>query len=219
MKRKRKTMFKVELKSLDSEDLDNSIPQLGVTLTPSLCSVDQGVEDFERVGDHIVIKELYCRWAIRMQRLSGPVHILPFHSDIVRLIVYVDHQSNGTAATIGDVLDMTTGFLLPGWWAYKNLDNANRFTILCDKFIEMKYDALAVVEQDELADNYATNGVEKFVHYENKDLNIKVSYKRNALGAGGIAYINKNAIGVMAIARHGGLADVWGGYRIRYFDD
>lgn len=111
---------------------DTTISSSGLSLTgtiaPSINLVPQNVEDSGRIGRKIVIKEILFNG---VYTIPGAVGSLELTNSTVRQLVYVDHQTNGAALTVSDLL-VAAQFL-----SFPNLTKEGRFTVLDDRLIDL----------------------------------------------------------------------------------
>lgn len=105
-------------------------------LVPALCDPAQGSGASERDGRAIGITNIRIKGIIRMGTANATASI---ENTFCRVMLVIDHQCNGTAPTVAQVLNTTgmsgtMGTLHPKQWAaFQNLDNQHRFRVLSDK--------------------------------------------------------------------------------------
>ena len=117
--------YGVEKKFLDT-DVQGSFLTGNGTIVPSLNIVPQGTNQSERIGRKIYIHNIRLRMT-----LTNTGTDFNNTDAIVRIILYIDHQANGAAATGDEILDNTIGpNLLDN---FRNLAQQERFTVLWDK--------------------------------------------------------------------------------------
>ncbi len=116
-----------ELKYLDTSLSSLTSAPAGWTYQ-NLNIVPQGDTATTRVGRRIFIKSLQVRFHFRVAPDIATGDLVD-HYD-VRVIIFVDHQTNGSAAVATDFLDATLG---SAYDQYKRLDNSRRFTFIADK--------------------------------------------------------------------------------------
>ncbi len=119
-----------ETKFLDTT-VDDAIIAAGGVITTSVNLIAQGVTESERVGRKCTIRQILWRGniSIPLNELEGG----PGPGDRVRLIMYMDKQTNGATATQAGILESTV------YDSYRNLANSGRFNILLDKWITLNY--------------------------------------------------------------------------------
>lgn len=86
-------------------------------------SIEQGAGETNRLGRKCTIRKLH---------MMGQVYIpagnaLAAGTDICRVLVYLDKQSNGAAATVANILASAI------FNSFRNLQNSERFYVLSDK--------------------------------------------------------------------------------------
>lgn len=123
-----------ELKYKDTEvDVAALVP--GGTIVQSINLIQPGSGESERIGRKCTVRSLHWRYQLS---LLGQQNVAGFEpGDTVRIIIFVDKQANGAAATAAQLL-ATTGSLMHAW---RNLENSQRFTILMDRIHNLEYGA------------------------------------------------------------------------------
>lgn len=117
-----------ELKFKDTVSTDAVVVFTGaIQIGPNL--VAQGTGEEERVGRKIIIRSISCRFQCVLPADPDAPNITG--GDTLRIIIYIDKQANGAAATVLDILETAT------YDSYRNLSNTNRFIILKDKWVTM----------------------------------------------------------------------------------
>lgn len=111
-----------ELKFKDIIHVFNPVPVVGV-VTDTIVGVTQGVMEQNRIGRKIFIKHVSFKINIILPQTTN----LNDGNDAIRLIVFVDKQTNGATA-------QTTAILrVPGLLAHYDLPNRERFNIMYDE--------------------------------------------------------------------------------------
>ena len=146
----------------------------GAFVVAGMTSVDDGTEDFERVGAKINITAV-------QYHLEASLDAAETGSNLVRVILFCDKQSNGSAPTVTAILQ-NNDFL-----SFRNLDNLQRFDILDDTVLELN--ASAGVSGTLIGDS-VYKGVYKKVDYV-------ASF---ASGAGAVPLTNN--LGMLVIAKN-----------------
>ncbi len=125
--------------------------------------------------------------------------------DIVRVIVYLDKQCNGAAATVLGILE-TADFQ-----SFNNLANKGRFRILHDNNVDLNYAAMGGngTTHDTLGVNHS------YQWY--KSVNIPIEFD-NSADDGTLATIRTNNIGVMLVGVNG-TAGFGSKMRLRFTDN
>ncbi len=111
-----------ELKFFDTSFTDsNGISATGQIVQDSVNEVVQDVSENGRVGRNIYVKSLLINGLFKAQTQANDAAGV---NDMIRTIVYIDHQTNGATATVGQILEQ--GDIL----SHNNLENSKRFKIL-----------------------------------------------------------------------------------------
>lgn len=122
--------------------------------------------------------------------------------DLIRVMVYWDKQTNGTVALTNDILE--EGLALAEN-SFRNLSNNKRFTVLMDKRFIMNPAVYSSLQD-------LTNTTIKNLEYY---INCNIPIEFDAI-TGTIGNIKSNNIGIL-VASHGGVTQIEGTYRIRYY--
>ena len=180
-----------ESKFYDSSD-NTAVPQAG-DIGPSLCLVTQGTGDSERLGRKIFPQSIGLKGSLTFAPAAGTVY-----GDNVRVILYIDHQSNGALPAVTDILQAAN------YNQWRNLDNSARFTILHDKV----YNVFARVG--------ATNTwVYPFNVWKRLPKGMVINFDASA---GAVTDLTSANIGVLSIAQQAGLTTLDYVSRLRYTD-
>ncbi len=123
---KRKLTLQQEHKFFDTSIIDAVVPAIGLIQTsPNL--VPQNVTEKGRIGRRIIVRHIHARFQCQLPSADDVGNI--DGGDTLRIMILVDHQANGAAPAILDILETAT------YNSYRNLANINRFDVLVDKFI------------------------------------------------------------------------------------
>ncbi len=98
------------------------LPTLG-----SLLVIPQGTTESTRVGRKLVVRNILWKGICIVEGASN----ISAADDTIRIILYLDKQTNGAIATTTTILQ-TAGYL-----SFRNLENAGRYKVLMDKSINM----------------------------------------------------------------------------------
>ncbi len=102
------------------------------TTTLSLSIPPEGVGETERIGKEYAIESIYMNFEVSQatqEAVSDPPPVT-----YVRVIVYLDTQTNSTEANASDIMDDTgTRDIL----AFRNMDFTKRFSVLFDKKVRL----------------------------------------------------------------------------------
>ncbi len=173
-----------EKKFFDTIKANTTVSAAGTLFSPSLNLIPQGTTEKERIGRLATVKNLYIKGEVRMpaQTASSATH------DRVRIIVYVDKQTNGTGAAVLDLLETASIN------SFRNLTNITRFDFVQDRVINLNCVGGA---GNGTADSWGEFGVN---YRFSKRCNMPVEFDSTA---GAITEIRSNNIGVMAISANG----------------
>lgn len=112
-----------ELKFYDSVLATTVVTATGIVASPSICLVPMNTTASGRLGRKFTITNIHIQGNIFLPPVAANYSLW---SDIIRVIVYNDHQANGAAATVLDVLTTADDK------SFRNMFNLDRFTILSD---------------------------------------------------------------------------------------
>lgn len=184
-----------------------SIDANGTILT-SPCLVPGGSTDTTRVGNKINI----CNFDIKISfSLDKPTNITAgILSNNVRMILYVDKQTNGAAATPANILTGAS----PTIFSFRNMDTVDRFRILADKYYNLEpKTAVAIGALDNTANISAAVGAFRMIRKSFK-LNLPVHYDGVT---GAITELKSNNLGILLITNVTG-TNFSANARIKYYD-
>ncbi len=188
-----------ELKFKDTATTDSVVSATGF-INPSLVLIAQGLDECDRIGRHITVKSLSWRFEVTMPETTG--FGLTACTDVVRLIVYCDKQSNGTNATVTDILETA------GLNEFNNLANRGRFRILSNRFYTVQSKVSA---GDGTANDVGGTQIHGSVNLKMK---LRIEYD---LTTAAIEAITSANLGMLFISKHG-IAGVIGICRVRFED-
>ncbi len=124
-KKPKATYATVEKKFFDTDVDDATIGSM-MTIN-NLCIIPEGVGESERVGRKLRICNIYWKYSITLKTTATAANT----SDIVKVMLVHDKQTNGEEFTALDLLD------LDAWESFRNLANASRFQVLMSQDIAM----------------------------------------------------------------------------------
>lgn len=179
------------------KDFDTNVSPVATTgdiVLNSICTVAQGTAESERIGRKIRLEKINWRYSVKLATTAT----IADTSDIVRVMLYLDKQCNGAAATVANILEATQ------FDSFLNLENSGRFTILMDKFHTVNASA------------GIGTAVGEVIVFRSKfcKANYPIEYSSTT---GAIAEIRSNNIGILAISKSGHCV-LDGKLRIRYSD-
>ncbi len=114
--------FSQESKFLDV-DVTDAIVATGGFVVDTLHVIAQGTTESQRIGRKVVISKIMFKYSFDLPLST----IIGNTADVLRLIIFVDRQCNGAAATITDILNEADVR------SFRNLENSARFRILLDR--------------------------------------------------------------------------------------
>lgn len=189
-----------ELKFFETQ-VDNGVAATnGVISEASICLIPQGVTESQRVGRKCTITQILWRWNVILPETDAVA--TPANADVFRMIMYLDKQCNGAAATAALILES------PTFQAYNNLENSQRFRILYDKSVTINYtgglasDNAGVVSQPQQLRSGAFY----------KKCNIPIEYSSTT---GAITEIRSNNVGILLISKNA-IATLVSQVRVRF---
>ncbi len=162
--------------------------------------IAQGVLENQRIGRKCTIRKINWRYQIVLPNTASASET----ADTVRLIFFVDKQTNGLTATVGNILASAN------FQAFRALENSGRFIILMDKTHKINTQGGiggATLLFAENQQNYVFN----------KTVNIPLEFD-NSFSDGRLTTIRTNNFGVLAISQgaHAGLDSQ---LRLRFSDN
>lgn len=216
-----------ELKYLDTPTPANwSHPASDMTagvIFPTICVVKQGSSATERIGRKIFIKRVQAKLKIHLLNYQDATGTGDMSNQRVRILMYLDKQANGAAATVTTLLANSTiagGLVRPEIHSWRNMEHVDRYRILYDKVHTIAYTASGRTSDSENdLDNVLVSNIKSLSF--GKNCNIEILY---SLGDGILAEIQSNNIGMLLLTEEGGVFGkrnnlvVEGMVRIRYTD-
>lgn len=193
-----------EQKFFDNNSLNaTAVSNTGVFLSSSVNLVPTGTGESEKIGRKLTIKSIFWRYSVELPAVSAAA--IDGNDDSVRLIVYLDKQANGAAATVTEILEAASIH------SFNNLENSQRFTIMKDELIDIQRGALTNDGSSSFFQPFSSKNMKWY-----KKCNIPIEFGSNA--APTIADIKSNNIGVLAISR-AAACDINSRLRIRFSDN
>ncbi len=182
-------------------DLDDAAVASGSNITATINIIPQDITESGRIGRKCTIKNVMWRFRVTLPEQDAVA--TPASSDSIRVILYLDKQTNGAAATGADLLEANNVH------AFKNLANTGRFVFLLDKVVNINWNSMAsdgagLVSQAESS--------REFTFF--KSCNIPLEFD-NTTGA--ITELRSNNLGVNIVGRQG-IATFTSKIRLRYSD-
>lgn len=187
-----------ELKFLDTSLSDSSVSING-DIASTVNAIAEGTGPSQRVGRKCTVHSVHWRYEVRLpayQGASAP------NNNSIRVILYLDKQTNGTAATASDILDT------PGIRAFRNLANSGRFNILMDKIHNVSYEGLG----GDGTTNDTSEVIKNFTF--NKKVNIPIEFNADT---GALSEMRSNNMGVLLVSANGVVTPSFNSvFRIRF---
>jgi len=193
---KRSIPGNIEKKFFDTACSDTSDMSGGAIVAASLNLIPQGTTDQTRVGNKITIRNVNVRFAISADDQTTGA----FAAGAIRIIIYVDKQTNGATAAFTDILKggQVTSF--------RNMDQVDRFIILKDKIYAPPVMAANALHTSTSARYYSIS----------KKVNLPVHFSSTT---GAITELRSNNIGFLAISDTAS-ANIFNGVaRVKFTDD
>lgn len=197
-----------ELKFHDVDVNDGSVLVGGTILTGDAAGtinvIAQGNTESTRIGRKSVIKAINWRYTVTSPEVDAAGSFLD--AETVRIILYLDKQCNGAAATILGILDTAN------YQSFNNLANKQRFRILMDRTVTLNYkcgasDGAGLVSSASVAVNGSFY----------KKCNIPIEFD-NSASTGVLTSMRSNNLGVLSIARLGSISQIDSKFRLRFTD-
>lgn len=116
-----KSLVNSEYKYIDSGTVNLTFNNTGTV--SYLTDVAQGLGDEDRIGNTILLKDIYFRYEIAMNATAS--------ATTIRVILFCDKETDGVSPTVGQVLE-TVNYLAP-----LNQDSSKRFVVLKDITMSM----------------------------------------------------------------------------------
>lgn len=196
--RGRKADLKGELKFHDV-DLDDAVISAAGTITSSINLIAQGVTESTRVGRKCVVRQILWRYNINIIGVAGSGVTA---GDVVRVILYLDKQCNGAAATVTGILESDD------YQSFNNLANTSRFRILMDRTHQCNPVGFA-------GDGAANDSPEvQFPYTFFKKVYVPLEFDSTT---GAISEIRSNNLGVLMLSK-GGVLKFESKIRLRFTD-
>ncbi len=183
-------------------DLDDATVAATGTITPTIIIIPQGVTENTRVGRKCTIKSIMWHYDI----VLGAGTASSTTSDIVRMILYLDKQTNGATATALNILQTDD------YQSFNNLSNSGRFVKLMDKSIalaSMSGSGRGSTDTLAFGENVRTGAFYK-------KCSIPIEYDDSA-STGALTTIRTNNLGVLLISKSG-VCGFTSKFRMRFSD-
>lgn len=166
----------------ESKVIDIAVGTLQVNTTGTISLLNgciQGTDYTQRIGRKIQLKSLYVRGRVQLETALNGVQISP---QMARMMLVVDTQPNGVVFAITDLLNTAAPE------SQLNLNNRDRFMIICDK--EWVFDPYII--QGTATQSFAVGGRTISPLKKYKKLNMETIF--NSGNAGTIADMTSGAL-------------------------
>lgn len=183
-----------------------------------------GTGESQRIGRKITITGITLRLNIEFQAqsTSNSLNAAQTAHETLRLILYIDKQCNGAAATASEILyDVSQEGgppVIPEYNEFRNLAHVRRFVILYDKLITFNSNAIggAGFNVADVLVGMSERNVRDYQIKIHKKLFLPIYFSGTT---GGLSEIQSNNIGLIVWTKHGArLAMLSSPCRIRYID-
>ncbi len=179
-------------------DINDATIASGGTITQVSCNIiPQGVTEIQRIGRKCTINTILWRYELLLA--AGTTSNA---TDVVRIILYLDKQTNGATAAVTDILESDD------FQSFNNLANSARFDILLDKTIAMN--AIGLAGDGTTIDSPAH--IAQFTFFKKCNIAIEFSATTGAIGEQ-----RTNNIGLLLLSRSG-LVSFGSKMRLRFTD-
>lgn len=185
----------IELKNSNDGQEAANVSTTGALMAINLFDIEQGLTAQNRIGRTIQVKKLQLKYTIGIPLSSTGTN------EVLRVIVGIDHQCNGAVALVSDILQDAD------YLAFRNLDNARRFTFLQDRYYPLQHTAGGPSS----VSTTLFNETEEF-HQMSWDMDLKVEYDAST---GAITDLTSNNFFILVISKNA-KAIIDAHWRIRY---
>ncbi len=166
----------------------------------TLLTIAAGTGESQRVGRKISIRKIGFRYTIALLLGTSSTST----SSSVRVMVYLDKQTNKLTAALGDIVEDDT------FYTFNNLSNKGRFVILMDRTHDISSTAGA---GDGTTNDFGEN-IKAFTFF--KECNIPIEYNSTA---GALSEMTSNNIAIMVFSSENAIARIDGNFRFRFSDN
>ncbi len=181
-------------------DLDIDVaPAAAGAITDSVNKIAQGTTEVTRIGRKCTIQNINWRFEMVLSAATAKAST----SELIRVILYLDKQCNGATAAITDILEAAD------YQSFNNLANKSRFRTLMDREYTLVTQAGG---GDGTTEDYGEDLVSDSFY---KKCNLPIEFDSTA---GAITEIRSNNIGVLIIAKTGGISAFSSKMRLRFSD-
>ncbi len=172
-----------EVKFFDLDINDAAIAAGGTIVEDSVVGIAQGNTEQNRDGRKCTVVGIGWRWDLALAGQSNTGS-----TDTCRVILYLDKQCNGTAATVTQILESND------YQSFNNLANKSRFQTLMDRTYDIRVPA--AMGDGTTNDAAANSWADSFY----KKVNIPLEFDSTT---GAITELRSNNIGVLILSKNG----------------
>ncbi len=189
-----------ELKHHDITADDAVVASTGF-INASLNLIAQNVTQTGRIGRRCNLTSINWRWTATLPAHADSADIP--NGDVLRIILFIDKQCNGTGPVVADFLQDATDFQ-----SFRKLSNTIRFRVLTDKFVHLN----RMVSQTDGTNTSAGPKITIAGAYYKK-LNLPLIFDGTA---GALTEIDSNNLTLLLISQHG-LCGFESHFRLRFY--
>lgn len=189
---------RIEQKFHDLDIDDATVAVNGTIAEDTILEIGQGTTEKLRIGRKVTVRRIAWRWRITLPTTTTPADT----ADVVRVMLILDKQCNGAAATAALVLEFDD------YQSFNNLANSRRFTTLMDRTYKLKSPSGSY---DGTNDQF---GVDHICDSYYGKFNLPIEYNSTA---GAITEIRSNNIFVLLLGLNG-KASFQSKMRVRFTD-
>lgn len=188
-----------EQKFIDFDTDDAVIGQVGV-ITDSVNLIPQNVTESGRIGRKCTLTQISWKYEVFLEEATDDA--TPPNSDVVRILVYLDKQCNGAAATALGIWETDD------YQSFNNLANTSRFVTLMDRTHTINRPTLTSTQNADTFDSCFK--VQSYTWYKKCNIPLEFSGVTGAL-----TELRSNNVGILVISKSGA-AGINGKFRIRF---
>lgn len=178
-------LLKNEKKFYD-DGIDGTFATAGA-IHVTMNDIAQGTSEKTRVGRQIFVHSLHIQGRVSLPAATNVSNA----KDLVRIIVYIDHQANGATAAVTDILESAA------YKQFRNLANRKRFSVISDQMLEFEPAPIAA----DAASSFQTTPTKKW-YTLHKYFKKPVCIEYDGV-TGDISEIKSNNFGMLLISANG----------------
>ncbi len=182
-------------------DFDDAVVSSSGTVTASINLIAQGTTESTRIGRKCTLRSI--GWHYTTSLPEGDADATPLPSDVLRVILFQDKQTNGATAAVLDLLETAD------YQSFNNLANSGRFRVLMDKKISLNYASLASDGAGVVSSHQVLREAQFY-----KKCNLPLEFGGIT---GAITEIRSNNVGILLISKNN-VAGFASKFRLRFSD-